>query len=189
MDATWVGIGGVNSQDLIQAGTQEQTSGSGQTLYSAWVETLPQPSQPVSLVVRAGDSITVSVNEQTPGTWQITLNNNTTSQQVHTGGPYPSSHSSAEWIEEAPSAGRGGILPLDMFGTVKFEGASATTNGQSVPLAETGAQPIELQNASGQALAVTSQIGPDGRSFSVTRTDVPDAKPGGRSSRRGGGGR
>jgi hypothetical protein len=52
MDATWVGIGGVNTQDLIQAGTQQQTSGSGQTLYSAWVETLPQPSQPVALVVR-----------------------------------------------------------------------------------------------------------------------------------------
>ena len=31
VSATWVGIGGVNSRDLIQAGTQQQTTGTGQT--------------------------------------------------------------------------------------------------------------------------------------------------------------
>jgi hypothetical protein len=40
-DATWVGIGGVSSSDLIQAGTEETTSRSGQVGYNAWVETLP----------------------------------------------------------------------------------------------------------------------------------------------------
>jgi hypothetical protein len=48
-DATWVGIGGVTSQDLIQAGTQEATSGSGQTEYQAWIELLPQASKQVPL--------------------------------------------------------------------------------------------------------------------------------------------
>ena len=43
--ASWVGIGGVNSRDLIQAGTQETDGGSGRVQYSAWVETLPQVSR------------------------------------------------------------------------------------------------------------------------------------------------
>src|SRR5205823_4505153 len=37
IDATWVGIGGVRSRDLIQAGTEQTVSGSGQTEYEAWV--------------------------------------------------------------------------------------------------------------------------------------------------------
>jgi hypothetical protein len=45
VSATWVGIGGVNSRDLIQAGTQQQTTGTGQTQYQAWVEMLPQASR------------------------------------------------------------------------------------------------------------------------------------------------
>ena len=186
MDATWVGIGGVKSRDLIQAGTQQQTSGSGQTLYSAWVEALPQQSQPVPLTIRAGDSVTVSLTEQSPGTWQVTFANNTTGQNFQTNGQYQSSHSSAEWIQEAPSAARGGVMPIDAFGTVSFSGLSAVTDGQQVTLAQTDPQAIDLETADGQALVVTSAVGGDGQSFDVTRTDVPDAQPGGRRSGRPG---
>ena len=49
VDAIWVGIGGADSPDLIQAGTQQQTSGAGRTQYSAWIETLPQASRTVPL--------------------------------------------------------------------------------------------------------------------------------------------
>ena len=177
MDATWVGIGGVTSQDLVQAGTQEQTSGSGQTLYSAWVETLPQASQPVQLVVRAGDSITVSLTEPQSDTWQISLANNTTGQSVQTSTQYSSSNSSAEWIEEAPTGGRGGILPLDDFGTITFTGVSASASGQTVNLSAADAQPIDLLNAQHQPLITTSSIGSDGVSFSATRTSIPDVQP------------
>src|SRR6185437_4762107 len=68
-EATWVGIGGVTSHDLIQAGTESDVSGNGRVRYSAWVETLPQASQPVHLAVNPGDSVSVSVSEQTPGQW------------------------------------------------------------------------------------------------------------------------
>jgi hypothetical protein len=188
MDAIWVGIGGVNTRDLIQAGTQEQSSGSGQSLYSAWLETLPRPSQPVQLAVHAGDSITVSLTEQSPGTWQIALTNNTTGQNYQVSGQYQSSYSSAEWIVEAPSAARGGIMPLDNFGTISFSDASAVSNGQSVNLSDANAQPINLQNPGGQPLVMTSALDSDGASFTVTRTSTPDSSPGGRASRRGGGG-
>jgi hypothetical protein len=38
--ATWVGIGGVSSHDLIQAGTQEVTDGRGQAQFQTWIEML-----------------------------------------------------------------------------------------------------------------------------------------------------
>ena len=59
-DAIWVGIGGVQSSDLIQAGTEETVSGHGSTQYQAWVETLPQASRPVPLSITAGDSLSIS---------------------------------------------------------------------------------------------------------------------------------
>ena len=64
IDAAWVGIGGVRSDDLIQAGTQQTVSGSGNTEYQAWVEMLPRASRPVPLAVHAGDSVSVDITEQ-----------------------------------------------------------------------------------------------------------------------------
>src|SRR6267378_2090041 len=60
-DATWVGIGGLTSNDLIQAGTQTMVDGSGTAEYSAWIEMLPQSSRNVPLSVSAGDSVTVTI--------------------------------------------------------------------------------------------------------------------------------
>ena len=180
MNATWVGIGGVQSHDLIQAGTQQQASGDADTLYSAWLETLPQPSQPVPLVVHAGDSVTVSLAEQGQGAWQVSMTNTTTGQAWQTAVQYDSSNSSAEWIEEAPSAGRGGILPLDNFGTIDFSNAGAVSGAQNENLSQTGARPIELDDTSGQALLTTGAVGGDGSSFSVTRTSISDNQPTGR---------
>jgi Peptidase A4 family len=172
--ATWVGIGGVNTHDLIQAGTQDMATGSGQSQYQAWIETLPQASQQVPFVVKPGDSVTVTIDKQPSATnmWQISFKNNTTGQAYQKDVSYASSQSSAEWVEEAPS-GPSGILPLDNFGSIAFSNASATQGGNTVDLAEAGAQPISLIGANAQALAVPSAIGSDGSSFSVARTDTP----------------
>jgi Peptidase A4 family len=180
--ATWVGIGGVNSRDLIQAGTQETDGGSGRVQYSAWVETLPQVSQPVPFVVRPGDSITVSIAELSNNNWSIDFKNNTTGKTYHTTRRYTSSHSSAEWVVEAPSS-YNGILPLDNFGNVSFTDATATQNGQSVNLSQMHAQPITMLGSSGQKLAVPSTIGGDGSSFSVARTEAASTGVG--AARRG----
>jgi hypothetical protein len=172
--ATWVGIGGVSSHDLIQAGTQDVVSGDGQFEYQAWIETLPQASHPISLAVKAGDSVTVSIDEQTPGSgmWSIAFKNNTTGETYQKSVKYASSHSSAEWVEEAPSSGRG-ILPLDDFGSVAFSGASAVKNGQSVNLLQAGAQPISMLGTNHRVIATPSAIGSDGSSFTVARTQSP----------------
>jgi hypothetical protein len=170
VSATWVGIGGVNSRDLIQAGTQEETSGTGQTRYEAWIEMLPQASRTVPLSVNPGDSITVSIAEQSTNTWLISFTNNTTGKTYQQTVNYASSHSSAEWIEEAPSASRGGVLPLDNFGTVTFSNGSTLKNGQTESIAAAGATGISMIGANRQALAVPSSLGSDGASFSVSRT-------------------
>jgi hypothetical protein len=172
--ATWVGIGGVSSHDLIQAGTQDVASGSGQSELQAWIEMLPQPSQQIPLAVKPGDSVTVSIDEQSPasGVWSISFRNSTTGRTYQTSVPYASSYSSAEWVEEAPSTRRG-ILPLDNFGSVAFSGASAVQNGQRVDLTQAGAQPITMLGPADHVIAAPSAIGSDGSSFTVARTQPP----------------
>jgi hypothetical protein len=184
-DATWVGIGGLTSTDLIQAGTQAVVSG-GTVEYSAWIEMLPAASQTVPLSVNAGDSVTATITQQSGNTWKITLLNNTTGGTYSTTVQYRSSQSSAEWVQEAPSAGRG-VIPLDNFGTVRFTGAGAVRDGQSMNLTQLGAKPISMINAQGQVIAQPSTIGSDGASFSVTRTDAPSTTRGTAPFRRRGG--
>lgn len=167
-DATWVGIGGLGSRDLIQAGTQATVSG-GSVEYTAWTEQLPASSQTVPLTVRAGDTVTVAITERSSGLWDIVIRNDTNGDRYATTVRYTSMNSSAEWIQEVPAVGRG-LLPLDDFGTVRFTSATAVRDGVTVDLRSSAARGITMINGAGQALAQPSAIGVDGRSFSVART-------------------
>jgi hypothetical protein len=168
--ATWVGIGGVNTRDLIQAGTEETASGSN-VRYNAWIELLPAASHPINLTVQPGDSVTVSIADQGSNQWQISFKDNTTGKSYQTMVQYTSSHSSAEWIEEAPFARRQ-VLPLDNFGTINFSSGSAVEDGNTVTIAQAGGKPVTLVNAGGTALATPSALTGDGAGFSVTRTNA-----------------
>ena len=185
-DATWVGIGGVDSNDLIQAGTQATVSG-GTVEYDAWIEMLPQSSRPVSLSVNPGDSVTVTLAQRSADQWSITIKNNTTGNRYATTVTYRSSNSSAEWVQEAPSVGRGTVA-LDQFGSITFTGATAVRDGTTLDLADLGAQAITMINGSRQPLAQPSVIGGDGSSFTVTRTDAQSASGGTGTGRRRRGG-
>ncbi|HEV7663241.1 MAG TPA: G1 family glutamic endopeptidase [Chloroflexota bacterium] len=170
-DAAWVGIGGVNSTDLIQAGTQQTVSGSGSTQYQAWVETLPQSSHPVPLTINPGDSVTVSITQQPQSQtqWLIAMKNNTTGQTFEVTENYQSSMSSAEWIEEAPSAARGRQIPLDSFGKIDFTAGTAVKDGQTVSIAAAAGKAITMIGRGGQSQATPSGLGTDGASFTVSR--------------------
>ncbi|MGA7669731.1 MAG: G1 family glutamic endopeptidase [Nitrolancea sp.] len=185
-DATWVGIGGVTSTDLIQAGTEAIVQGQ-EVSYSAWIETLPQSEKQVALAVSPGDQVNVSIDQQSSGVWQIVMKNLTTGQTYQTTVNYQSSLSSAEWIEESPSAGWAQV-PLDDFGSVSFSNATAVENGQTVSIGQAKGKSITLAARNGQALAQTSDLGSDGSSFSVTRTDVSSSQysSGGRGFQRRG---
>jgi hypothetical protein len=186
-DATWIGIGGVTSHDLIQVGTQAITgNGASSTQYQAWFETLPQTMQQISLTVRPGDSITASIAETGSNEWQVSLRDNSTGGQYSTQIAYASSLSSAEWIEEAPSD-QDGILPIDNFGSISFTNAYVIENGSQATIAGSGALPISQVSTGGQILAAPSALAADGASFTVTRTSVAVNSLGapGSASRRG----
>lgn len=176
-DATWVGIGGLQSRDLIQAGTQAMVSAGGVT-YEAWIEMLPAASRAVPLSVTAGDSVTVTITQNGATDWSIAMKNNTTGERYATTVTYSSSNSSAEWVQEAPSVGRG-VVPLDNFGTLTFSGASAVRDGRKMDLRALDAHAITMINSMRQPLASPSTITSDGAGFSITRTQTPsDATPG-----------
>lgn len=176
-DATWVGIGGVNTTDLIQAGTQAMVDRDGQVSYEAFYETLPDISRPLQIPVSAGDSITASVTNKGNSTWEVSLKNNTKNQSVEFATSYDSSLSSAEWIEEAPTGMRQ-TLPLDNFGTVQFTDATAIKDGKTVGLSDTSPQAITMGDMTGQMLATTSNVGNDGNSFSISRTSTDGTQAG-----------
>ena len=167
-DATWVGIGGLTTHDLIQAGTQTDVSGD-QVQYSAWIETLPEASQIIPLTVNAGDAVSVAIAQQADGTWLITVRDSTNSQVYTQLVTYQSSLSSAEWIEEAPASTRG-VLPLDNFGVVTFTGTTAVKGGQQVTAAQAEATPVTMNGSNGQPLAQPSGLDGSGAGFSVTRS-------------------
>ena len=168
-DAAWVGIGGVSSQDLIQAGTTEVTVFPGKTGYLAWYEMLPDFSQPVALAVQAGDSITAAINQKSGNRWQIILKNNSSGKIFQKNVVYTSTFSSAEWIEEMPSNSDSQLIPLDNFGVIQFSGGSAVRNKVKVNIAKSGARAISLANSQGKILAAPSVLQNSGSAFYVKR--------------------
>jgi hypothetical protein len=158
-DATWVGIGGLSSNDLIQAGTQDIIQ-NGTSTYEAWYELLPASSVQVPLSIHPTDGITVSIVQQPNNQWQILFSDTTTGQSYQASVSYASSLSSAEWIQEMPSDQRG-FVPLDNFGTVSFSNGFATQNGSYVSMGGSGAQPVTMiaDNGSGARGAIVAWPG------------------------------
>jgi len=177
IDAAWVGIGGVRSRDLIQAGSQRTVLANGATQDEAWLEMLPRAPETVPLRIGPGNSIRVAIDQQGPELWLIAFANLSSGQTYQVTKHYASSLTSAEWVEEAPSAGRRRVLPLDNFGTVRFSQASVVRDTQVLNIAQSGAHSITMITPTGQHLAEPSAVGDDGESFSVTRTSTPSPPP------------
>src|SRR5437016_2505519 len=81
--ATWTGIGGYNTSDLIQAGTAEQSLPDNPLVgaqYYAWYELLPDSetqltncSGDANCTVTPGDRVTVNISNVSGNTWSISL--------------------------------------------------------------------------------------------------------------------
>jgi hypothetical protein len=158
--ATWAGIGGYTTSDLIQAGVGEQSLPSAPLLgpqYYAWYETLPAAETPLTncsgdpnCTVNPGDSVTVDISNAGGNNWKISMtdaNHWTWSTNV----TYASSESSAEWILEAPT--------LVAAQTIPAPGGAADTIAQGNPIQ------IDMGLGVGPNEATPSALGSDGQSF------------------------
>lgn len=166
--ATWMGIGGYNTHDLIQAGTAEDSKSGGLygKQYFAWYELLPAGERHVHKCigdrkcrVEPGNRISVAVRKVGANSWMISMTN---SGHWHWGKRvgYSSSRSSAEWILEAPSIGsvQTNLAPV---GTVHFGPTSryaAAGSGHVIA----GGHPVKII-LTGEANP--SALAPDGQSF------------------------
>jgi hypothetical protein len=169
-DGTWIGIGGVTTNDLIQVGTEDTVTAAGQVSTTAFYELLPNASQPInSITVSPGDVMVASLTEISANSWDITITDQTNNQSFTDTVSYSSSNSSAEWIEEDPSYTNGSLVPLDNFGTVSFSGGYTTIDDTSNSISNSDANEVIMVSNSGQTEATPSVVGSDGTSFSVTR--------------------
>ena len=147
--SVWVGIDGYSSNTVEQIGTEADVA-HGTVTYSAWYEMYPSAMVTIpNFTIKAGDSITASVKyDPTHQDFVLTINDTTGSQnytttQTATG----AARSSAEWIVEAPSSGRG-VLPLANFGSVTFSNAYAAINGTTGPIDNPGWQAYAINMTS-----------------------------------------
>ncbi len=135
--AQWVGVDGVSSAALIQAGT-EANFVNGTARYSAWWEILPAPAVSIrTLTVRPGDEISVTIARVSPGRWRISLKDSR-SGSFTTVRAYAGPGASAEWIEEAPVVGWR-IPPLAPHGPVVFDNAMVNGAMARLSVADAGA--------------------------------------------------
>jgi hypothetical protein len=170
--ATWTGIGGYNTSDLIQAGTAEQSAPSNPIVgsqYYAWYEILPASETQLTgctgdanCTVTPGDSITVNISQVSGNTWSISMTDAghwTWSKDL----TYASSESSAEWILEAPTLVA--QTTLADVGTVKFGPTSTYTAGGATHTIAAG-DPTQIDLGPGGVNEATpSALASDGQSF------------------------
>jgi len=161
---SWIGIGGADSDDLIQAGVGVLDRG-GVVTYSAWYEMLPAQAQTIPMTIGGGDWVRVDIHEVTFNLWQITIIDGT--QVFQRQFPYASSHSSAEWIVEQPSLDDGREIPLQSANSANFAQMTAITNGHNASPAQLSPKELVLVGPRDQVRALPSAIGADGASFSV----------------------
>lgn len=171
--AAWVGIGGSNTDDLIQAGTAQYVE-DGVAKYFAWVELLPETARQVPasrLAVRPGDAVGVTIANESGDTWVVKLENATSGQQISVRTTYESCRCSADWIVETPYVRRDAqraLAPLANFDRVRFSDLYTIVDGVRRTPAELGVAPIRLSTRTGAILARPGTLGPDGMSFAVT---------------------
>ena len=175
--ATWAGIGGFSSQDLIQAGVSENnsltTSLTGPQ-YNAWYEILPAAETPISgctgdanCTVTPGDTVSVDIHNIGGNQWSVNLKDGTRWSYSITL-TYASSGSSAEWIQEAPTL----IVQTipEGVGTVHFGPTSTYTDGSGVHGIAAGSPTLINESPSPVGVvneATTSNLGSNGQSFNV----------------------
>jgi hypothetical protein len=170
----WIGIGGgcvdagctVTDSTLIQTGTEQDVDATGAPSYSAWWEIVPAPSISISnMTVSPGDHMHASISElaNDANVWNITIQDVTKNESFSTTVPYPSTHATAEWIEETPLeiGTNAGFAALPNLTNPAF--SSGTVNGAAVKL--TPSEEMQLIDSGGNVIGTPSAPNAAGSGF------------------------
>jgi hypothetical protein len=145
----WVGIDGLGTQYLVQAGIMaSMLPCNGVYIYSGnynpdqsyicpWTffiengQTDPGPVPQVT--VHAGNTVTVTITQLTGSTWSLAMTDSTDGQTWSTNQSYNGPQASAEWIVEAPySSGTSQYVTLAPFSpAATFKGIGASGGNPS----------------------------------------------------------
>jgi hypothetical protein len=129
--STWIGIGGIRSSSLIQAGTDQGVQ-HGTPYYFAWYELLPAlPQTFANIDLLPGDTVTFTIASTGNGNWKISVHDRDANADDSATVAYASCDCSTEWIEEAPSV-KGKETPLANFTSVTFTGLAATVRNAAI---------------------------------------------------------
>jgi hypothetical protein len=161
----WIGIGGgcidagctATDSTLIQTGTEQDVDSTGAASYSAWWELVPAPSLTISnMTVEPGDHMHASISEVVADSdvWTITIQDVTRNESFTQTAPYPSTHASAEWIEETPLeiGTDAGFASLPNLTNPAF--TSATVNG--APAGLKASEELDLTDSNGNVIGAPS---------------------------------
>jgi hypothetical protein len=170
----WIGIGGgcvdagctVTDSTLIQTGTEQDVDATGAPSYSAWWELVPAPSISISnMAVSPGDHMHASIAEvvNDSDVWDITIQDVTKNESFSTTVPYPSTHATAEWIEETPLeiGTNAGFAALPNLTNPAF--SSGSVNGSAVKL--TPSEQMQLIDSGGKVIGTPSAPNAAGSGF------------------------
>lgn len=173
--ATWTGIGGFHSTDLIQAGVAEQSLPDNPVLgpqYYAWYELLPAGETQLTgcnpdpnCTVTPGDVVTTSINQGSGTNWTIAMTD-AGKWSYSTTVTYSSSRNSAEWILEAPTLIAVQTL-MAPVGTVHFGPNSTFTAGGGSQTIASGSPTTVILSPGLINEATPGPLASDGQSFNV----------------------
>lgn len=167
--SVWVGIGGEQDQTLIQAGTENAVS-SGQAMYYAWYELLPNFAVVINtLTVSSGDVMVASISlvDSTTNQWNIHISDTTTGQDFSLNVTYNSGRSSGEWILERPTMNNQ-LTTLADFGSVTFTNCYLNTNSISGSISKFYYSRLEMTNNLNNPLTSVSNLAANGTIFTVS---------------------
>ena len=161
----WIGIGGgcidagctATDSTLIQTGTEQDVDATGAASYSAWWELVPAPSLTISnMTVGPGDHMHASISEVVADSdvWTITIQDVTRGETFTQTAPYPSTHATAEWIEETPLeiGTNAGFAALPNLTNPAF--SAATVNGG--PAGLKASEEMDLTDSNGNVIGAPS---------------------------------
>ena len=160
----WIGIGGWNSQNLLQIGTLHFKDRYA-SVYYAFTERYPLEPANIKIPnfkVSPGDKVSASITKKKSGTWLLTIDNLSTNKHFKKTVKFRPDQYTAEWIVEWATPDKYKLVRFKNFSFSKmaFEGETTKLTSND-----------RLKMIKGKKVLVEpSKLGADGQSFELTYT-------------------